>query len=661
MAGLDGRLVAGAATLVVLALGAGCGGGGGGGISVRANRSNVALAGEEHAPIIEERITFTLSEVPTQPVFVGAVHEGEGLYYTEILLYDTHAELRVVANTSLPPGRYAGTIVAVACWDTLCQQHLAGSPIRIPYTVELRARPALTRPPDQLVLVDAATVAAQLQGTGDIALNVGPARAWSASANAPWLVLDTPSGQTGTTLAWHIDLAALAALPVGVDQVATVTVSAPGTPPLDTRFQVTLRNRLPEVWFVGPGSLLAGRPGRAWLRGAGFDGVSDLALAGMVEGLGGAVVTRVNDGAARLDLPAAPAGSYPVRLGNALGLPRRSSAVRLVDPATYPAAVLPLAGEKGGLLHDPVRRALYYANLTDRTVHRLQFAGGTWTETSRPVAEVLELGLAPDGSLLAAASADGSIRRLDPDTLAEVDAVKPFGGISAFTLRLGLPVTGDGKVWLTVGGYGWNEVWTYDLATGALARPDFTGVSTSFYGGPWASVSRDGERLVMAQSGSISPAPSTLYLDASAGAFHANPVGLTFWYEASQSDDGRRLMIHGREVLDRSFAPVGSVTLPADTMARASILSPEGDRAYQLVASYYPGFPGALPARVLAYDTSTALGAGASLPVVGTIPVEHDVTCEVSECYGRAAGVVTPDGRTLFLIGNERLLVVPLP
>jgi len=661
MARTNGRSAVLGGAAAALLLGAGCGGGGAGDISVRVDRTSLALVGEEHAPLIEERLTFSLSGEPARTVYVDAGYQGEGLYYVELLFQETTAQLRVVANTSLPPGNYAGTITAVACWDELCQSHLKGSPVRIPYTVELRAVPALVRPPDQVVLVDALTTAPQLQGSAAVSLNVGPARPWSASTAAGWLVLDTPTGQTGGALAWHVDLAALAALPSGADQVATVAITTGGAAPLTTQFQVTLQNRLPEVRFVTPGALLAGRAGRAWIRGAGFAGLSDEALAAMVAGLPGGVVTRVNDTAARLDVPAAPAGSYPVQVAAALGLTRRGGAVVLVDPVTYPAATLPLAGEKGGLLHDPVRRTLYYANLTDRSVHRLAFAAGAWTETSRPVAGVLELGLAPDGGVLVAACTDGSIHRLDPDTLEELDAVKPFGALHEFTLRLGLPVTNDGRVWLTVGGSGWNAVWTYDLVTGAVAQPSFTGVFTSFHGGPWASVSRDGERLVMAQSGSISPAPATIYLDASQGAFHTNPAGLTFWYEAAQSDDGRRLMLHGRDVLDRDFAPIGSVALPADTMARGSVLSPDGDRAYQLLASYYPSFPGALPARVVVYDTSAVPGGGASLPVVGTIAVEHDVTCEVESCYGRAAGVVTPDGQTLFLVGNERLLVVPLP
>lgn len=662
MGSFSGGATALAAAVVALAVGTGCGSGGGGGadaIGVRANRSSVALVGDEHAPLLEERVTFTLTGTPNQPVHVGAAFQGEGLSYVDLLLHSQSAELRVVADTGLAPGTYAGTITAVACWDAQCLRHLAGSPVRIPYTVTLRAVPALVRPPDQVLLVDAATVPAQLQAGVPVALNVGPPRPWVASTAASWLVLDTPSGQTGEALAWHVDLTALAALPAGSDQVATVTVDAAG--PLSTSFQVTLQNRLPEVRFVGPGALLAGRAGRAWIRGAGFDAVSDLALASMVEGLAGAVVSRVNDTTARLDVPAAPAGGYPVRLSNALGVPRHASAVRLVDPVTYPAAVLPFSGEKGGLLHDPVRQALYWANITDRTVHRLRYAAGAWAETSRAVAGVFELGLAPDASALVAAAADGTVSLLDPDTLEVLAVARAPGGLHTDSRRLGLPVTNDGRVWLTVGGGGWNQVWTLDLTTRALERPAFA-VSTSFYSGPWSSVSRDGERLLMVQSSSISPQPPMLWLDASEGVFHVNQAGLTFWYEASQSETGRRAILHSRNVVDRDFAPVGTVALPADTMARAAILSPDGDRAYLLVAPYYPSFPGTLPARVMVYDTSTPVAAGTGLPVVGApLAIPHDVTCEVEQCYGRASGVIAPDGKTLFLLGDERLLVVPLP
>ena len=61
------------------------------------------------------------------------------------------------------------------------------------------------------------------------------------------------------------------------------------------------------------------------------------------------------------------------------------------------------------------------------------------------------------------------------------------------------------------------------------------------------------------------------------------------------------------------------------------------------------------------FDSSAALPGGTDLPLLGTIALPEDVTCRVDGCYARTLSAMTPDGTTLFLAGDERVLVVPVP
>ncbi|WP_395701099.1 hypothetical protein [Aquabacterium sp.] len=100
---------------------------------------------------------------------------------------------------SLAPGRYQGTLLVQLCHDAACADEYAGSPLRMPYDFHvvqtlLEARAARwepqvvyqgSAPPDNAIVVTATG-----SGPGN-----GNDLAWSASANAPWLRVNTASGQ----------------------------------------------------------------------------------------------------------------------------------------------------------------------------------------------------------------------------------------------------------------------------------------------------------------------------------------------------------------------------------------------------------------------------------------------------------------------------------
>ena len=70
---------------------------------------------------------------------------------------------------------------------------------------------------------------------------------------------------------------------------------------------------------------------------------------------------------------------------------------------------------------------------------------------------------------------------------------------------------------------------------------------------------RDGGTMAVVQSGSISPAPPALLWRASDPLLRPNDAGLTFFYNASWSDHGDRVLIDSYEVRDAQLALVGAI------------------------------------------------------------------------------------------------------
>jgi hypothetical protein len=214
--------------------------------------------------------------------------------------------------------------------------------------------------------------------------------------------------------------------------------------------------------------------------------------------------------------------------------------------------------------------------------------------------------------------------------------------------------TNDGRSWLTVGST-WNDMAYFDAPSEQLTivRPP---MQTTFHSGPWYAMSRDGERLIIIQSGSISSDPPALYRDAAEDEVHINPAGLTFTYRMSLSDDGSRFAHDNLVVRDRDFALIGQIPTLTGYFVISSVLSPDGSRLYGVA---YPNNVGGGSARVYVFDTSSRPANG-ELPVLGHYDLSDYPSCFGSSCDSAVVHMaITPDGNNLFIAGGERLLVVP--
>ncbi len=644
----------------VLALLSACGGGGGGGdgggIQVNLGAHEIAMTGLAGTPL-SATLTATVSGDTSQPVYVGATADRPGIASVQIGLLDRTAILNVHADSTLAAGVYSGTLTVVACADQQCHQHVGGSPFRLPFTVTYHSR--LAQPAQQVIAALATTVAADLRGSVRVSLaqSSGPVITWTAATDATWLKLDTTAGSTGESLTYHVEVAEVAGQENGTDRAATVTV----TPDLSivpaVQFTVTLRKRLPEVRYVAPGVRLAGQASRVYVRGVGYDALSMTGLAPL-SGIDGVTVTRNSDTELQLEVPASPVGTYPVALTNALGLPAASSALRIVNPLDLPAAVIEEAGEKTTLLHDFGAQALYLVE--DSSIVRLAWRDGAWSRTSQPLADLVDVALSPDGSELVAVTDPRTVRVLDPVTMVEESAYASAEVIYLSQTGTGAPVTGDGRVWMGLGGT-FSTLGAFDLARRTFEKADMSQVGNGIYNGPYCFTGNDGERLLVVQSGSVSPQPPLLYLESRDSVLKLAPAGPDLFYQASLGDDGRRMFLSGRYVLDGDFATVGEVALPSGWLLTNSVLSPDGNVAYVLsYPEYFSSASAPLP-RIYAFDASGPVVG--SLPSLGYIELTAWPSCRTSgqfACY-RGKLQISMDGRTLFVAGGERLLVTPVP
>lgn len=599
----------------------------------------------------------------TQPVASVRYADGGPTGWLSVSAGGSGVSVRAHA-ASLSQGSYAATLVFTPA--------APATAIEVP--VALSVGPGLVRPADWPIALFAETGVAALEGQAAVQVAQGADVAWTATSNQPWLRLTTASGTTGSSaVAWTVDRTALAALANFEDHVATVTLRAASPTYTPVSFDVRVEKRLPEVRGLGPATVVSGRTTRLAVRGRGFGAVADIAARFAAAGLPVAGLERISDTELSLQVSPSAAGTTAVQMGNALGLAPATATLTAVPPRSYAYAAVATGGAKRALMVDAVRQAVYAVNVENESLNRFRFDGSAWVLDAASVPAILDAGLSPDGQQIIVSATPGRIRLLDPVTLASTFSIDVPEGLARNLTYVGhgISTTNDGASWLPTGDTGRSELLRFDHATRTLqARTLQPELATNFYGGPWTMMSRDGGTMAVVQSGSISPSPPALVWRSRDPLLRLTGAGLTFFYEASWADDGSRILIDATEVRDASFGLVGTTrvdSLPGGPwVSMLGMLSPDGRRAYVLAypeSAFTAGGPG-LP-RVFVFDSSTTDPASSVLPLLGHIDIAHFPGCRTfftSDCPTvRPRMAIAPDGQTLFMAGNERFLVVPVP
>lgn len=656
----------------------GCGGGGGGGggagsggtsggLTFTPDKSSVSFNFDQNQIPPPQTVTITATGQYTGTLYIAATVTGPGLSTSiPIEISGTTGSAQISAASGLAPGSYAGQLDLYACSDAACAHPLGNSPVVISYSVTVNG--TLVRPADVAVSVGGDTTAAGLSGSIVINVSGGPAIGWSASSSAPWLVLANNSGQTGGALNYSIDPSALASLPNAMESSAQVTIApTSGGSTTSVSFNVNLDKNLPQITSLAPYVQLTGQTARVILRGSGFSTVASLATDLSIQGSTISAVNTVNDTEIIAQFAPLSAGAHTVSISNALGESTATGTVVAVDAPVYAYAALPTQGSLRSLAYDPERGSVYAANTTAQQFMSFHYDGSGWTVASVSAPGAYDVGLSVDGSTVLAVSSTGpssTVQRLDPLTLASVDSTTiPNGPTPGFTtLGFGIPTTNDARTWLPTGNLSFV---TPQSLTPAVFTPPSSSVVTDFYGGPWFAVSRDGERLIITQSASVTPAPPMLYMNAADSVIRQNPAGLTYSYYFSVSETGDRVLFDNTTLRDGSFNLVGTATLPTlsgqpSYYAVEGQVTPDGSRVYILAYTTAVATPSPTP-RVFVFDATTAQ---TNLTFLGYFDIPDYPGCAPNEsnCVSNSlAGAISLDGRTLFFAGEHYLIVAPVP
>lgn len=500
-----------------------------------------------------------------------------------------------------------------------------------------------------------------------IGLRNVPSQPYTASTPTPWLKLASSGGVTGgAPLRISVDVAEMLKLPSGRSYTGELVLTASDSRIGTSRFAITLSKALPTLDYVSPRTRLPGEGGIYTLRGRAFDAIADLNAALVVSGATPAQVTRVSDTEMKVQLAGAASGEVRFSLTNALAAPTGNPVLRVVPQGTFGNAVIPNVGGKSNLVFDAQRQALYSVNRSTHSLLRFSWNGTSWNAASAPLENGDGVALSPDGASLVTIAGPRSIVLFDPLTLAKQASYETFAVGTNISGLSRLAMTNSGRAYFR-GATGHPGVAYFDLVTREFGATPSSGANNFYGGGPWFSVSGDGSRLYVTQTTGVSPPVPMLYLDSGAAQFRENPANLIGWYEEAQSLRGERFAegtYNHYTVRDRDFAIIGTMAPPdAQYLGRTLVLSPDGSRAYVMAYNQEAFQGGAQLPRVYVFDSSTRPATGTDLPLLGYFDLPGYPTCHKNfyECDTRALGTISPDGKTLFFIGDANFVVAPIP
>lgn len=608
------------------------------------------------API--EILTAVGSGTPPTQLYVAAVTEGSALLPDiPLTLNGMTAQARVQPRADLAAGDYSGRVLFLVCTDVNCAQHVSGSPLTVSYSVKVLPKLQATA---AVAIINAETDPTKpVVGSVRIDPPAGsPAFEWTAVTTDPFIRITRASGSSGTNLEYELDWAIINSMPNDFERSGVIQLIT--TRPNDSGPTVIVKARkaLPHVVTVMPTTLVAMRVTRVIVRGGNFDALSKVAE--RVQVTGGTVqsATRISDKALAVDVAAHLLGEMTIRVGNAQGTETSATRIDVVPPREYDYSSLETPGIKRSAVLDPKTHHVYAANVEAGDLQKFRCSSVGCGMDSLAMPGIFDVGMYPRGNWLVTTSRApyNVVQRIEAESLSIglTAPLTPMAGGGDPHIGNGIPTTSDGRAWIGVGDGVRNGISTYEFGLGTLT-PFVPASSIDFplAEGPWFSAPGNGERLltVFGANGS----PPLHYLDASIGSLRSVGPGLTF-RRTSSSDAGDRVLFDTRAVHDADLQLVGTLSISpheSDYALVGGALSRDGRRAYLLGA-------GAVP-RIFVFDTSTP--SAAPLTPIGSFDAADFPSCKPGPACTVPAVIIktAADGNTLFMVGNERFVVIPIP
>jgi hypothetical protein len=633
----------------------GGGGGGGGGPSFSISSSAVTFSATQGgaAPVAQ----VVTVNVGGGTVYIATTQSGSGFSHTFQITGTTTGAITITPDSPGIAGTFTGTISVRGCSTINCAgSDIAGSPKTINVTYKISPAAILSSNPGAIDFVTAAGLTPAAK-TLDLNLSTGSS-SWSsvityASAPPFWLSV-TPASAVALPESVSVNVN-MAGVPPGTYS-ATITFSA-GT--LIKVVPVTLAVKDPAVNFVSPYVATSLLDGDVIIRGYGFSSVAT-GLQVLFDTTVATSVTLVSDTEIRATYPSLSAGVYSVSVRNAsTTLPTRARLV-VVDRPAFAYTAIPRINTPEAptfavnLTYDGERKAIYLVDSDRNRIERYKFNGVTWDTASRSVGGGgvnSRMALSPDGTEILKTGAS-TLSRIDPDTLASISTdPSAFATLGPGIVNLNMIAfandgTAIGNVYAPTSGV---TLYSYDMLTqtfSVLSSLDLTNRSIVASG--------DGSSLILPSYESLIPsaAKPVFTYDASSGALMQRATTTTRTEHASVDRTGSTFILTTAEfspdqvttVYDSSFAPLGILPDSAHDL-RGFVVSPDGTKAY----AYYSG-----TGKIRKFDL-TVPNDGSFLEIGTGRTIEDSPGTFFNDM------TISPDGGTLFIAGNQNVIVVPAP
>jgi len=556
-----------------------------------------------------------------------------------------------LATTALTPGRHVATLN----FDRI----YVGSSAQVQVTLDVAAPPASLSPTALLYRLGASATAASLEQSL-VLDSLGDAVAWTASADVPWLRV-TPAGATSaggtSTLSVAVVPEALETLRClyGTGNV-TVAASARGGRVYTYRAAVSLELDLPCLVGFGPSADVEGNAASVAFVG--------LHLGDAAQAMFGDLAVPIDPalarwGELRVVPPPLPPGTYRVTIPNALGFAIGSATYRVAAARSPSAAAVAAPGRKVRLVADDANGWLWAINSASAEVERWDLAEGL-AHQRQAIPGLKDAAPLPDGATwLALAGAE-----LSTFEAATFPSALPIHWGWAQDLHATLAAPIDGHVLLAVDpvacAYPYPECYTEAWDPMTRWR-----VESSQVLGARLGASRSGVRMAIGDD------TSTILRR------------VTPWWAGSSSYGGGGPLPLGDYMYGPVVRGIAPEQLALDRHGDRILLLQDGSAGAgrsQLLDSAGLVVPGQLPATIAtvlltqAADRAVAFDGvsrkvrifdllGGPDPVTGLF-LEADLPGGLAPVADPGAAVVmalSADDRTLYLGGDERIVVVPLP
>lgn len=555
-----------------------------------------------------------------------------------------------VDGSTLTSGSYNGTVTV--------SDDVSGGVFNFPVTFVLHAAALVVTPSTLTFSVDSLTPASELTQTVSVSDELGgtqpsEAATWSlASITAPWVQWGPASGSTSPTSIGTVTLSTteLSKLAPGPHSATVVLnyVDADGVSHA-ANVPVSLQLNASYINYVAPYVGVQNQAGQLIVRGANFS-IAGGALTVTVGSTSLGMAVPDSDTQLRVGYPALASGRYPVHIQNAAGFDTQSADLLIVPPSAFTYTAISAPSIRRKIVYDAERQTLYGVNEQGQEIEFYTYTSGAWVTGSPYVLpQLTDLDLLPDGKSLVVLtqSAVDEIALGRTPLAAQAVAGNPTSFCGQFLDHLA--VANDGKVMIIanlMGCSGFTPSFLFDAlnpGAGLNENPYFVGW---LYDGIIAG-SADGSKLYAGTNG-ISPAQPVKTFDALTDTITDGNVSYNL-SAVSVSGDASRVILQNTDVYSEALVLTGH--LPAGN-GGVALASRDSTKAFVYRDD------GVGP-RIEVYDLTLPLQTGALYQLTRTVNLP-DSPDAAAGTYYNITMAQTPDGATVFVSGDSKILVAPV-